>query len=77
VYRRSLGIHKLERLGDVVQAPFCCFLSQALPLDVPAQRAQSLGRNINVRLGLYGIQDLHDAGMAESPQLAERIAGEG
>jgi hypothetical protein len=44
---------------------------------MPAERAQSLGRNVNVCLGLYGIQDLHDAGMAECAQLAERIAGEG
>lgn len=62
--RRSLCIDELERLCDIVQAPLGCLLCQTLPLDVPAQRAESLGSNIDICISLNSIQDLHDSGMA-------------
>jgi hypothetical protein len=61
MYRRSIGIYKLERLRNIMQPPFRGLFAKALPLDMPAQRAQSLGRNVNVRLCLYCVQNLYDA----------------
>lgn len=37
---------------NTVYAPFQCLGAQALPLDVPSQRHETFGRNINIGVGL-------------------------
>ena len=77
MYRRRVRVHELECLCNVVQAPFGGFLGQALPLHMPAKRAQSLGGNVYVCLCLYRVEDLYNTGVSQRSQFAKRIAGEG
>lgn len=46
--RYGIGVDELEGLCDVVQSPFDRLFGEALALDVPTERAQSFGRDVNV-----------------------------
>jgi hypothetical protein len=52
VYRRRLGVDEFDRGCYGAESPLDRFRREAFPLDVPPERHNPLGGNVDVRIGL-------------------------